>query len=83
MIHGSSFHPHVHKRAGILPLIHCLISLPLSHAEFVKELQTIQYLAYINSVSIEIRKIVRRKTYRKHIQDHSPLSLQINRPSSG
>lgn len=72
MIHGSSFHPHNHRRAGILALIHRLITIPLPPTEFTDEIKNIEYLASLNHVDINIKKVIRRKLYRKLIASHPP-----------
>lgn len=60
-INGNSLHPYSHKLAAYQSMIHRLISLPLSRENFLKELDTIKFLAARNSVHFNIEKAVKRK----------------------
>ena len=61
LISGSSFHPHVHQRAGILAMIHRLLSTPLSSVNFQHELSIVEYVAHFNNLNLDVKKIVYRK----------------------
>ena len=59
LINGGSFHPQVHQRAGIMAMIHRLLSIPLSpDDEFNSEQGSIIYLAHLNNLQIDVEKII-------------------------
>jgi len=51
-----------HKHVAFLSMAYKLLSVPLHPTNLQREVQTIKYLAYKNSLSLDIDKMIRRKT---------------------
>ena len=54
LIPYNSFHPFCHKVAAFHSFFHRLFSIPLSNVDFIEEINTIFYLAYINNYPFNI-----------------------------
>lgn len=59
-IHQSSVHPQHQKMATIHASISRLMKLPLYHIAFEKEIHTIQAIADLNTLKVDVYKIWRR-----------------------
>ena len=69
---GSSFCPWPHKLAAFNWLIHRLVSIPMGRSDFEQEIATLEHLAEVNHVDLDLKRMIRKKM----------LSIQLNDTTS-
>lgn len=80
LLNNNSFRPISHKLAALLSFIHRLVTLPLTHIEFEKELATIRYLAQTNNLGyFDIDNLVKKKLTRMALDSTTSLPRQEKR----
>ena len=64
-VHSQSFHPQFQKWVAVNSAIHRLISIPMEQEAFESEIGKIEQIAQINGLTINIRRLIRRRKLRK------------------
>ena len=60
LIHGSSYHTPSYKHVALLAMVHRLWSVPLASHDFQVEINTRQYLARINYISMDVDNLIQK-----------------------
>ena len=68
-VNGSSFYPWPHKLAAFNWLIHRLVSIPMCRQDFEQETSTLEYLAKVNHIHVDLKRMIQKKLLRVQLDN--------------
>ena len=72
-VNGSSFCPWPYKLVAFNWLIHRLVSIPMGRSDFEEEIATLEHLAEVNRVNLDLKRMIRKMMLRIQLDDTTSL----------